>query len=72
MLTIVVGAVVVWVHFIPGGQTETLGVIYKTYDRGGWSPVVGALTVANVLAIVVGLAGLGTLAAQMRRRSARW
>ncbi len=71
-LAIVVGAVVVGVHFLPGGRTETLGVIYRTYDRAGWSPVFGALAVADVVVIVGGLVGLGALAVRMRQRSGRW
>ena len=71
VLTIVVGAVVVAVHFAPGDQTETLGVIYRTYDHGGWSAVWGALAVANVVLIVTALVALSVLAARLRRGAPR-
>ncbi len=71
-LAVVVGAVVVGVHFVPGGRTETMGVIYRTYDRAGWNPVLGVLAVADVVVIVGGLVGLGALAVRMRQGSGRW
>ena len=71
-VAIVVGAVVVGVHFVPGERTETLGVIYRIYERAGWSPVWGALAVADVVVIVGGLVSLGALAVRVRRRSGRW
>ncbi len=70
-LSIVVGAVVVGVHFVPGPRTETMGVIYRTYDRGGWGTIWGALAVAVVVCIVAALLGLGALALRLRHRSGR-
>lgn len=70
-LASVVAAVVLWVHFVPGDQTETMGVIYRTYDRGGRSPVAGALAVLNVALIVGGLIALIGLADRLRQLSRR-
>ncbi len=66
------GVVAVCAQGTTGAQTETLGVIYRTYDRGGWSPAVGALAVANVVVIVVGLVALGALALRTRQRPGQW
>jgi hypothetical protein len=43
-----------------------------TYDRGGWSPVIGVLAVADVVVIVGGLAAVAALAARMRQRTGPW
>lgn len=65
-------AVVVTVHFLPGPRTESLGVIYRSYTRGGVGAVAGALAVVVVAVIVVGLAVLVTLAVRARRLTGRW
>lgn len=67
--SLIAGAVVVAVHVVPGPRTETMGVIYRSYDRGGLSPVAGALAVFIVVVIVVGLASLIAVAIRARRRS---
>ena len=69
---IAVAAVVVFVHFVPGPRTETLGVIYRTYDRGAGGPVAGALAVAIVGVIVVDLIVLISVAIRARRSSREW
>lgn len=70
--TSVAAAVVVSVHFLPTGKTETLGVIYRTYDRGVGNRGVGLLAAVLVVVIVVGLAGLVVQAIRTRRLSGRW
>ena len=69
---IAVTAVVIFVHFVPTGQTETLGVIYRTYDHGAGAPVAGAVAVLDVAIIVAGLATLIALAIRTRQSSGRW
>ena len=63
----IAAAVVVFVHFVPGAQTETLGVIYRTYDRGVGNPVAGAVAAGGVLLIVTGLTVLVAMAVRARR-----
>ena len=65
-------AVVVVVHFVPGPRTETIGVIYRTYVRGGVGAMAGALAVVVVAVILFGLATLIALALRARRASRRW
>ena len=65
----IAGAVVVFVHFLPTGRTETLSVIYRTYERGLDNPVAGALAAAGVLVIVAGLAVLIAMSVRARRVS---
>ena len=64
--------VVIAVHVLPGPRTETMGVIYRSYDRGGVGPVAGILAVLIVVVIVVGLGGLISVAIRARRVSGRW
>lgn len=64
-------AVVLVVHFVPGPRTETMGVIYRTYVRGGVGPLAGGLAVAVVGVILVGLAALIVLAGRGRRAAGR-
>lgn len=66
---IVAAAVVIVVHFVPGPRTETMGVIYRTYVRGGVGPVAGALALIVVAVILLGLAALIALALRARRVS---
>ena len=70
--SIIAGVVVVAVHIVPGPRTETMGVIYRSYDRGGVGPVAGALAVLIVVVIVVGLGGLIAVALRAWRLSGRW
>ena len=70
--SIIAGGVVVAVHVLPGPRTETMGVIYRSYDRGGVGPLAGAIAVLIVVVIIVGLTGLISLALRARRRSGRW
>ena len=60
------------VHFLPGPRTETMGVIYRTYVRGGVGAIAGALAVLVVAVILVGLGVLIALAVRGRRVSGRW
>ncbi len=69
--TIAAGVVFV-VHFLPGPRTETMGVIYRTYVRGGVGAIAGALAVLVVAVILVGLGALIALAVRARRVSGRW
>ena len=63
----IAAAVVVFVHFVPGAQTETLGVIYRTYDRGVGNPVAGVVAAGGVLLIVAALTFLIGMAVRARR-----
>lgn len=69
---LLLAAIVVVVHFVPGPDTETLGVIYTTHDCGGDNPVVGALAVLDVAVIIAGLVALGAQALRARRISRHW
>ena len=60
------------VHVVPGPRTETAGVIYRSYDRGGAGPVAGGLALLIVVVILGGLAVLITQAIRARRASGRW
>jgi hypothetical protein len=66
---VVLAAVVTTVHFIPGPNTETPAVIYRSY---GDNRVVGVLAVANTLAIVIVLIVMAAHAFWVRRRSGHW
>ncbi len=69
---LVAAAVVFFVHFVPGPRTETMGVIYRTYVRGGVGALAGAVAVFVVAVILVGLAALVAHALRARRASGRW
>ena len=68
----IAGAVVVVVHFLPGPRTETMGVIYRTYVRGGAGPLAGALALLVVAVILIGIVVLIASAVRARRVSGRW
>jgi hypothetical protein len=67
--SMVLGAVVTVVHFVPTANQESPAVIY-----GSWpdQPVIGALAVANTFAIVAALVLMGVNAVRVRRRSGIW
>ena len=67
----ITAAVVIVVHFVPGPSTETMGVIYRTYVRGGVGALAGALAVLVVTVILVGLAALLRQALRARQASGR-
>ncbi len=69
---LVAGVIVVFVHFVPGPRTETMGVIYRTYVRGGVGAPAGAVAVFVVAVILVGLPALIAHALRARRASGRW
>ncbi|MDQ4144218.1 MAG: hypothetical protein M3198_10840 [Actinomycetota bacterium] len=66
--TVLLAAIILLVHFVPGPATETLGVIYRTHNRGG-NPVAGAFAVLDVAVIIAGLVALGTQAIRARQIS---
>ncbi len=68
----VAATVVVVVHFVPGPRTETLGVIYRSYVRGGAGSLAGALALLVMAVILAGLAALIAHAVRARRASGRW
>jgi hypothetical protein len=67
--SIILGAIVTVVHFVPTANQESPAVIY-----GSWpdQPVIGALAVANTFAIVAALVLMGVNAVRVRRRSGIW
>ncbi len=69
---VVAAAVVVVVHFLPGPRTETVGVIYRTYVRGGAGALAGAVALFVVAVILVALAALIAQALRARGTSGRW
>ena len=69
---IVLGAIIVVVHFLPGPRTETPRVIYSTYARSVESTGAGVLALVDVFAIVVLVVLLALLAIRVRRLSGRW
>ncbi len=70
--SLVAASVAVVVHLVPGPRTETLGVIYRSYDRGGAGAVPGALALLVLMVVFVGLAALVALAIRARRLTGRW
>ena len=70
--SVVAAAVVIAVHLLPGPRTETFGVIYRSYDRGGVGPVAGGLALLVLVVILGGLAALVAMAIRARRSSGRW
>jgi hypothetical protein len=67
--SMVLGAIVTVVHFVPTANQESPAVIY-----GSWpdQPVIGAVAVAITFAIVGVLVLMGVNAVRVRRRSGRW
>ncbi len=67
--SMVLGAIVTVVHFVPTANQESPAVIY-----GSWpdQPVIGALAVALTFAIVGVLVLMGVNAVRVRRRSGSW
>ena len=61
----VIGAIVVFVHFVPlSDETEYPSVIYATYEGGAG----GVLALVVVFALVTAIAVLGVVAVRARRR----
>jgi hypothetical protein len=65
---VVLGGIVVFVHFIPGSRTETPAVILGSYDE----PAVGIPALVVLYAIVVCLVVMAVNAVVLARRSGRW
>lgn len=65
---LVLGAVIVVVHFVPGSETETPSVIYQTHR----SATAGVLALVDVFAILASLIALAVQAVRVRRASGRW
>lgn len=70
--TVLVGVIVVLVHFVPGPSTETMGVIYRSYVRSGVDAAAGVLALVVLAVILVGLAALIAYAVRAHRASGRW
>ena len=70
--SLVLGAVIVLVHFAPGPKTETPAVIFATYEQSGGSALAGVLALIDVFAIVAGLLALLVVAVRARVVSGRW
>jgi hypothetical protein len=68
LTAIVLGAIVVQVHFLAGRYAETPGVILGSYDN----PLLGVPAVAVTFAIVAMLLIMGVYAVRVGRRSGRW
>ena len=66
--SIVLGAVVALVHFVPGAQTETPRVIWRTYGGG----VAGTLAVIDLAVLVGGLLFVAAESVYVRRATGRW
>ena len=64
---IVLAAIIVVVHFVPGQQTETPAVIYATYSESSGGVVAGVLALIDVFAILAGLLALLIVAIRARR-----
>jgi hypothetical protein len=65
---VVLGGIVVFVHFIPGSRTETPAVILGSYDQ----PPVGIPALVVLYATVVSLVVMAVNAVVVARRSGRW
>lgn len=70
--SLVLGAVIVLVHFAPGPQTETPAVIFASYEQSSGSALAGVLALIDVFAVVVGLLALLVVAVRARLVSGRW
>jgi len=67
--SILLGAIVTIVHFVPTPTQESPSVIYNSWSG---RPVMGALAVAVTFAIVGALLMMGVNAVRIHRRSGRW
>lgn len=67
--SLVLGAIVTVVHFLPTAKQESPAVIY-----GSWPgrPLAGAVAVAITFSIVVALVVMAVTAVRVRRRSGTW
>lgn len=69
------GAFFVFVHFVPGHQTETPAVIFRTYTEGleaSTGVALGVAAVAVVVAVIAVVLVLIRAALRARRLSGRW
>jgi uncharacterized integral membrane protein len=67
--SLLLGAIVTSVHFLPTANQESPAVIYRSWPG---QPLVGALAVVITFAIVGMLVVMGVNAVRVRRRSGRW
>jgi hypothetical protein len=67
--SLVLGAIVTVVHFVPTANQESPAVIYGSWPE---QPVIGALAVATTFATVGMLVLMGVNAVRVRRRSGSW
>jgi hypothetical protein len=70
--SLVLGAVIVLVHFAPGPKTETPAVIFASYGESSGSALAGVLALVDVFAIVASLVALLLVAVRARWVSGRW
>jgi hypothetical protein len=63
-VAVLLGALVVSVHFL-GAQAETPAVIYQSWGN----PVLGAVAVANTIAVIASVLAMGVNAVLVARRS---
>jgi hypothetical protein len=68
---IVLAAIIVIVHFVPGPQTETPAIIYGSYAESSGSVVAGLLALVDLFALLAGLLALLVVAIFARQASRR-
>lgn len=72
---VVLGALVTFVHFVPGPRTETPAVIFSSYHQAlgtRWGSVLGGVAVAVTVAVVAAVLRIAWAALRVRRLSGRW
>lgn len=70
--SLVLGMLVTFVHFFPGGETEFPSIIYHTYTAANYSPVASILALFDLFGILVLIVALIYTAIKARRISGRW
>jgi hypothetical protein len=70
--SLVLGALVTFIHFFPGSRTEFPSIIYYTYIDAHYSSVASILALFDLFGILVLIVALICLAIKARRISGRW
>ena len=68
---LVLTAIIVVVHFVPGPQTETPAIIYASYTESSESVPAGVLALVDLFALLAGLLALLVAAIRARGVSSR-
>ena len=72
VISLIIGGLVAFVHFFPGGRTEFPSIIYYTYINAHYSPVASILALLDLFGIFVLIVALIYVAIKARHISGRW